>query len=150
MNSNYLSKFDSKAARMADSQNVFIDLVEHEVNRLAAEMSQIGFKYRKAEHELTFNNEVELTVECSGRVNLDIEVSRPSGGSINGVQCKVGVFQKNRHRLDTKLEDNLFLPTIAKDLVVWKDRNGTCHTPHELCEFAFKRFFAHFGRAVIV
>jgi hypothetical protein len=147
MKSLYNSGTGGKAARIIVSQNGFFSLVEREVGRLAAEAPQFSLKHKKLERAYPFYNKVELTVECSGRVNLDIEVNRPGGESISGVQCMVGVFQKNRHQNDTKLEDHVFLPTVTEQgVVLWADRNGAYYTPQQLCEFAFRRFFAYFGR----
>ncbi len=145
--SNELSVTKNKAAHIIDSQNAFINFVQRAVERLALEVPHVGFKWGKVEREYPFNDKIELAVECSCPINLDIEANRPNGASINGVQCVVGVFQKIRHQSDEQLEDHVFLPIITEQgIVVWRNRNGCDYSPQQLCEFAFERFNAYFDQ----
>jgi hypothetical protein len=140
---------EREATRIVTSQNTLFDLVEREVKRLAAKAPQAGFKHQRVEGPYTSStpllyNKVELTVECSCSLNLDLEVNRPSGDLVSEVQCKMGIFQKSRHQKEENIiEDHLFIPNItAQGVVLWRHKNGTDYSPQQLCEFAFRRFFS--------
>lgn len=142
---------EDRAARIAVSQNLLLDLVESEADRRAAEAPQTGFKRERVERRYTsfphHFNKLELTVEAPCGMTLELEANRPDENSTCKVQCMVGIFGMKRHEKATKLEHYVFVPCLTRHgAVSWQHRDGTNYTPQQLCDFAFQRLREHTER----